>query len=243
MGINIFLLMATLGGCRKKVTGNEKEIEKKGIEPTPVTSKVRLLEVVPYTVEVGVSTDVTITGSGFKSGASLYLNDGTTPLGNISFHSSSVLEASVPALNPGIYDLRIENPDGATHVLYGALTAQANTTAQTLSEKCKNITFYFETGRSNLSEKGLAVLNDYVSCFSNNYHYRIEGHCDDRGTTEYNISLGHRRANVIQRYLLTKGVLSEKITTVSYGEERPVSNGHSEEHWAKNRRAVILIGD
>lgn len=64
----------------------------------------------------------------------------------------------------------------------------------------------------------------------------IEGHCDERGTDEYNIALGERRAIAAKEYLVNLGVNSEKLSTVSYGEEQPFDQGHNEEAWSKNRR-------
>jgi peptidoglycan-associated lipoprotein len=70
---------------------------------------------------------------------------------------------------------------------------------------------------------------------------QIEGHCDMRGTDEYNLALGERRANSARQYLLSLGIPAERITIISYGEERPLENGRSEEAWAKNRRADFII--
>jgi peptidoglycan-associated lipoprotein len=70
---------------------------------------------------------------------------------------------------------------------------------------------------------------------------QIEGHCDMRGTNEYNLALGERRANSARQYLLSLGVPAERISIISYGEERPVENGQSEEVWSKNRRADFII--
>jgi peptidoglycan-associated lipoprotein len=69
----------------------------------------------------------------------------------------------------------------------------------------------------------------------------IEGHCDERGTDEYNIALGERRANSAKRYLVNLGVDSSRLETVSYGEEKPVDSGHNEAAWKKNRRAHFVI--
>jgi len=69
----------------------------------------------------------------------------------------------------------------------------------------------------------------------------IEGHCDERGTIEYNLALGERRANSAKKYLAQLGVASEHIYTISYGEERPVDAGHTESAWAKNRRGHFLL--
>ncbi len=70
---------------------------------------------------------------------------------------------------------------------------------------------------------------------------QIEGHCDERGTVEYNLALGERRANNTKKYLVFLGIASDRISTISYGKERPLDKGHNEEAWAKNRRAHIVV--
>lgn len=74
-----------------------------------------------------------------------------------------------------------------------------------------------------------------------NVKFQIEGHCDERGTNEYNLALGERRANSTKSYLISLGISPNRISTISYGEERPLDPGHNEEAWAKNRRAHFLI--
>jgi len=71
----------------------------------------------------------------------------------------------------------------------------------------------------------------------------IEGHCDERGTNEYNLALGERRASSARKYLTAMGIDKNRTSTVSYGEERPADPGHNEEAWAKNRRAHFIIED
>lgn len=72
-------------------------------------------------------------------------------------------------------------------------------------------------------------------------HLRIEGHCDERGTTEYNLALGHRRAQVAAGYFLRYGIPRSRLTTMSYGEERPVDPQQTEAAWAQNRRAEFHV--
>lgn len=79
-------------------------------------------------------------------------------------------------------------------------------------------------------------LNQYPS-----YAITIEGHADERGTREYNIALGERRANAAKNYLVSLGVPADRITTVSYGKERPIALGSNEQAWARNRRAVTIV--
>ena len=84
-------------------------------------------------------------------------------------------------------------------------------------------------------DKVAAYLNRY-----NNLYLIIEGHCDQRGTEEYNRSLGDRRANMIREYLVNANVDSSKIRTISYGKDKPAVEGNNEEAWGKNRRGMLL---
>lgn len=70
---------------------------------------------------------------------------------------------------------------------------------------------------------------------------QIEGHCDERGTVEYNLALGERRANNAKKHLVSSGISKDRISTISYGKERPLDPGHNEEAWAKNRRDHFVI--
>ncbi len=80
------------------------------------------------------------------------------------------------------------------------------------------------------------VLQQYA-----NWTAVIEGHCDERGTNEYNLALGERRANTVKDFLVNYGLDKGRFNTISYGEERPADAGHDEAAWAKNRRAVLVI--
>lgn len=70
---------------------------------------------------------------------------------------------------------------------------------------------------------------------------QVEGHCDERGGRQYNLALGERRAKAIRDYLVALGVESKRVSTISYGNERPVSEGHDESGWSKNRRANFVV--
>ena len=74
-----------------------------------------------------------------------------------------------------------------------------------------------------------------------NARITLEGHCDERGTREYNLALGDRRANSAKNYLVARGVAASRITTISYGRERPLALGSDEASWAQNRRAVTVV--
>jgi len=85
-------------------------------------------------------------------------------------------------------------------------------------------------------KENAALLKKYP-----NVKIQIEGHCDERGTTEYNVALGERRANSTKKYLLSLGISADHLSTISYGEEKPADPGHTEDAWAKNRRAHFVI--
>src|SRR5690606_9794785 len=70
---------------------------------------------------------------------------------------------------------------------------------------------------------------------------QIEGHCDERGTREYNLALGERRATSVKNYVVTLGVSPDRLSTISYGKERPVALGHNEAAWGQNRRSVSVV--
>jgi peptidoglycan-associated lipoprotein len=69
----------------------------------------------------------------------------------------------------------------------------------------------------------------------------VEGHCDERGTAEYNLALGERRAKAVEKALAAEGIDATRVTTISYGKERPADPGHAEDAWSKNRRAEVKI--
>lgn len=81
---------------------------------------------------------------------------------------------------------------------------------------------------------------DLLKKFSNAI-IKIEGHCDERGTVEYNLSLGEKRAKAAQDYMINRGIALERINIISYGKERPVDPGHNESAWHKNRRVEFRI--
>ncbi len=104
---------------------------------------------------------------------------------------------------------------------------------------------FFDFNESTLSSEAQAALSASADWLKKNAQYNllVEGHCDERGTEQYNLALGDRRANTAKEYLMTLGVDAGRIRTVSYGEERPFDNGHDEAAWAKNRRAhLVLVG-
>ena len=103
-------------------------------------------------------------------------------------------------------------------------------------------TILFDTDRFNIDSEDMAVLQSQAQWLARNPGKRVivEGHADERGTRDYNLALGEKRANSAKNYLTSVGVDAGRITTVSYGKERPVALGSDEASWAKNRRAVTV---
>ena len=103
-------------------------------------------------------------------------------------------------------------------------------------------TIYFEFDESTIRSEFVDVLRSHAAYLNTNRSatVRIEGHADERGSREYNIGLGERRANAVRNFLEAEGVADSQIATLSYGEERPAALGHDEISWAENRRAVLV---
>ena len=102
---------------------------------------------------------------------------------------------------------------------------------------------YFDYNSPDLRAQYRPVLEKKAAWLKSHpeYSLKIEGHCDERGTAEYNLALGERRAKVVMSYLVSLGVSPGRISTISYGEERPNASGHDERAWAKNRRAEFRL--
>ncbi len=110
-----------------------------------------------------------------------------------------------------------------------------------LQTKVKDIYFGFDS--YNIEESAKVMLKQVSEILSNNRKVKviIEGHCDERGTREYNLGLGERRANAVKEYLISLGIPSKRIDTISYGKEKPQCSEKSEACWAKNRRAHFVF--
>ncbi|MDZ7833889.1 MAG: peptidoglycan-associated lipoprotein Pal [Desulfobacterales bacterium] len=102
---------------------------------------------------------------------------------------------------------------------------------------------YFGFDDASLTKKAREILSEKADWLRENrgVEVTIEGHCDERGTKEYNMALGQRRAQSIKNYLVNAGIDESRLETISYGEERPVDSRHNEMAWAKNRRGVFKI--
>jgi len=120
-------------------------------------------------------------------------------------------------------------------------TSQAPTPA-TVSEADFQPVF-FDLDQSTLNERGRVALDADAKVLRDNptAHVVIEGHCDERGTVEYNQALGERRAAAARDYLIAAGIAADRLEVISYGKERPFSEAHDESGWSQNRRAQFRV--
>lgn len=230
------LIGANGKGCKKKAPEDDTE----EIDPDDTTAQlieVRLgvVMVNPASVSAGKPFKATVLGSAFEPGARVYIGriggDATT-------RDENTITVDMPALKEGSWDIEVINPDGSKAVLRDGLTATESTVS------CAHLRLHFDLDSSDLGAPEKAALEENISCWTSaSGAIRIEGHCDERGTTDYNVALGQRRANGVESYLSTRGVRKSRLTTVSFGEERPLESSGGESGWAQNRRAEIYLSE
>ena len=141
-------------------------------------------------------------------------------------------------LPPPPGEMQTQAADRSTSILPGSQ-------ADFLQQMAGQDTIYFDTDRFNVDNIDAAALQSQAQWLMRypNKRATVEGHADERGTREYNIALGERRANAAKNYLVSLGIDASRLTTVSYGKERPKALGSNEEAWAQNRRAVTITID
>ena len=244
---NRFLAMMALtpflfaSKCKKKSAGEEQAQNVEEVATPDVALQVASIE--PDTVNAGTAFSAAIAGTGFQEGLSVMI--GMSQTATVLDSNANQVLIDVNAMEPGTYDVFVENPDGTSHILRGGLFVDGLEAISAAPDKCAQldgVTVYFNLDQSKISDDSLSQLLEHVECFQKNgAKIRIEGHCDERGTTEYNVALGQRRAETIERILGKQGISADRIQTVSYGEERPEVEGSDEQAWSRNRRAALQM--
>ena len=139
----------------------------------------------------------------------------------------------------------VAQPQTATTAAPAAAQQQQdNATAQKANQASQLETVYFDFDKSDLRKDTRDTLAKDAELLLKGLagaKVQIEGHCDERGSDEYNLALGERRAKSVEKYLLTLGVAANHLSTISYGKEKPAVQGHDEVAWSKNRRAEFKI--
>ena len=109
-----------------------------------------------------------------------------------------------------------------------------------VQDQLKDVSFDFDSATLTAAAQAILDADGKVLQDRADAKITIEGHCDERGTEEYNLALGDRRAGAAKDYLVRFGIATDRITTISYGKDRPFAEGHDESAWAQNRRAHLI---
>ncbi|NOY25647.1 MAG: OmpA family protein [Oligoflexia bacterium] len=159
----------------------------------------------------------------------------------LRYQGDNAILVDVPPLSAGEYDLKVQNPSGDEAMLRGGLWVNPDYRDPNAAAACSHLTVHFDLDSASLATADRSMLDAQAPCLTALASpIRVEGHCDERGTTSYNLALGQRRAEAIQRYLVARGVMPSRLNTISYGEERPIDRGHDETAWTANRRGEII---
>jgi len=147
-----------------------------------------------------------------------------------------------PAMQEEAAPAAVEQPVAAVATPVEASTGFSGHPLDDPSNLLSERVVYFDFDKSDIKSEFRDIIAAHATYLSNHPSASItlEGHCDERGSREYNMGLGERRANAVSKFLMLQGVAARQIEVVSYGEERPAAFGHDESSWQLNRRAEIL---
>lgn len=151
--------------------------------------------------------------------------------------------AKKPLPAPVKQEVKAEAPKPAPPVVAPKAPEAPKVVEPTVPADLKLDSIYFDFDKFNIRDDQLSTSEKNAQLMAKwgTVNVRLEGNCDERGTEEYNLALGQRRADAVKSYLTNYGISSSRVETISYGEMRPVANEHSEEAWAKNRRVDSAI--
>jgi peptidoglycan-associated lipoprotein len=229
------LLPAVLTACPNR--DKDKTVEDTDRKGTLNTPAVKLVVggMDPSVTDPDTELHAEIFGSAFERESAVTLSG--TPARDVKYQDESSLAVTVPGLQPGTYDVTVTNPDGTKATLRKGLTVR-----DAVRASCQGVAIYFDFDSSTLAAPAREQVEALATCVrASGQSVTVEGHCDERGTTEYNLSLGQRRADAVGRYLTGAGMNPSRVRSVSWGEERPAVEGHDADAWAANRRAVIVV--
>jgi peptidoglycan-associated lipoprotein len=218
-------------GCKKKPPPTPP-----APPPQPVEMRLQVTSINPSTITPDTPTQADVFGSAFEDGATVTFKFGSTEAAGtgVVVESMNSIAVNIPPLAGGVYDVTVANPSGESSTLRSGLTVR------NFDSGCRSVTVHFDFDRSNVRSDAKSLLDSKMSCYQQlTGTVRIEGHADERGTTDYNLALGQRRSDSVKQYLVSAGVASSRVSTTSYGEERPVDPASNESAWAKNRRAEL----
>jgi peptidoglycan-associated lipoprotein len=230
----LILVALTSVGCRKKV----KPVDDQVVDIPSVETRLQVAAVDPGQGAADATFDVEVLGAGFEEGARVSFSGAAAD--GVRLVDANTLSVAVPAMPAGSYDVTVVNPDGTKATLRSGLRLVSGSVAP---KGCSPVTVNFAFDSSTLDAGARAALDAAAGCLrEQGLDVRIEGHCDEKGTTDYNLALGQRRADAVLRYLQAAGIRPARLRAVSFGEERPVDRSGSEPAHAANRRAEVVGG-
>jgi peptidoglycan-associated lipoprotein len=127
-------------------------------------------------------------------------------------------------------------------VLRRGLYIQGPASITVSPQDCRQVTVSFDFDSAEIRTEDRPALQKHAECLLQKAeNIRVEGHCDEKGTTAYNLALGERRAHAVRRFLMGQGIAPARLRVISYGEERPLAGASNDDAWAENRRAEIHL--
>ena len=235
--LGVVALVAFAGGCKKQVASHPPTQAAPESAPQPTVT----LNASPTSIKSGDTVTLTWTSTNatdldIEPGVGKVVAQGTTPV-----NPTESTTFTITATGPG------GTATADARVTVGAAPVEAPPTGnQSLSELFEqNVKdAYFDFNKSDVrpdARANLAKTAEFLRSYSQ-VRVTIEGHCDERGSTEYNIGLGERRAQAAKNYLISLGIPADRMDTVSWGKERPFCTEHDESCWQQNRRAHFVAG-
>ncbi|MFT5586033.1 MAG: peptidoglycan-associated lipoprotein [Cognaticolwellia sp.] len=229
------LLMAAK--CRN--TETEIDPGDKGPSVNPAREQLQVVSIDPARVQANTPFTATVYGSSFVQGARVRFGEDVEAT-RVQVVDGNRLTVTVPPMTAGSWDVWVFNTDGASATLRSGLQVQAEGSDPLAA--CDGAMVYFEFDAHRLGPEAKQALNGLLPCLQQAPgKIWLDGHCDERGTTEYNLALGQRRAEQVRGHLISQGVSPERLQSRSYGEEQPLAFGSSEADWSKNRRVELVV--
>ena len=213
------------------------------VESVEAASPDEALQIVSIDPAYGPSLsafEARIYGTAFSPNARVRFGNSESPV--VRFLDENTLQVTVPPMEPAAYDVHVLAANGSRAVLRRGLYIQGEGSLADASQDCRKATVQFAFDSAEIPSADRVTLQQHAACLlQKTGTIRVEGHCDEKGTTAYNLALGERRAHAVRRFLMGQGIAPARVHVISYGEERPVSRASNEQAWAQNRRAEIHL--
>jgi peptidoglycan-associated lipoprotein len=230
-------LAAVVGGCNKKVAATPPSAP-----PAPALQPTVTLNASPSTVNSGQTvtlswSSTSATDLDIEPGVGKVAPQGSTPVNPTETTTYTITATGAGGSATATASVNVNAPSAPTAMAPTAPPGVSDLFDQNVKDA------YFELDKSDLRDDARAVLTKDAE-FLRSYpqtKVSIEGHCDERGSTEYNLGLGQRRAEAAKNYLISLGIPADRMETTSWGKERPFCSEHDESCWQQNRRAHFVL--